>query len=185
MLALSLLLEPDPTPYPLFPRETWTPCLVTTLATVINLAAAAWLKDVVYILPSGKTGTLGLIGIGLAFSLSMAVQFILLWLTLRRRVATLHELPIFQSLYKISVAGLFMALTIQLLKAPLAAVFDLTRFTGIFLQGLIAGLAGLATYGFIAYSLRLDALIAFLSSFKKRWLGVGHLPSEIQPPENS
>ncbi len=122
----------------------------------------------------------GVLGLALAFSLSAISQMALLLITLRFRLKSLHESKILISLYKISVAGVFMAIIIQITKTPLANLVDMTKFWGIFTQGAVAGLIGLLVYSSICWLLRLEEMQDFLSSAKRRWLKLQNVPREVE-----
>lgn len=89
-------------------------------------------------------------GLAAAFSVGCIFDLFLLWFLLKLRLGSLGEKNIVLSLLRTSVAGLLMALTIQFLKAPIAARVDMQTFWGIFTQGMVSGLAGLAVYMLVA-----------------------------------
>ena len=104
----------------------------------------------------------------------------LLWIMLRFNLKTLQESKIILSLYKISVAGVFMAIIIQIIKTPLANSVDMTKFWGIFTQGATAGVIGLLVYWFICWILGLEEMQDFLASAKRRWLNLQNVPREVE-----
>jgi hypothetical protein len=63
-----------------------------------------------------------------------------------------------------------MVVAVQTSKNLLALVVNQDYFIGIFLQGVIAGLIGLAVYLFVCYLLAVPEFMHFRVSFKKRWL---------------
>lgn len=143
-------------------KNTWVPLLISVISVAVNIALAILFKRHVNI-P-------GVPGLALAFSLAMILQCTLLWVWLRIRIGSLDEFRTLRTVYKMSVAAILMAPSVQLLKIPLAAVVDMTRFWGIFTQGLGSGLAGLFIYGVACYLLRVEELDIFLASLKRRWL---------------
>jgi putative peptidoglycan lipid II flippase len=149
-------------------RDTWTPFVVAFISALINIIFGLVLKN-----------NFGVAGLAFAFSISMAIQLALLWMMLRLKTGSLNELPILHSLYKISLAGLLMALVVQWIKTPLSHLVNMDRFWGIFTQGAIAGLLGLAIYVSLCLLLKVEEVYELKDSLKKRWLKVDNLPSEI------
>jgi hypothetical protein len=84
-----------------------------------------------------------------------------------------------QSLYKISIAAIIMAVVIQLLKTPLAELVDMTRFWGILTQGFVSGTIGLSIYVVVCRLLKLEEAVEFQKSFKKRFLKLRNYQGEI------
>jgi putative peptidoglycan lipid II flippase len=82
-------------------EDTWTPFFTSLVSMVVNVALGFFLKN-----------KLGVAGLGLAFSGAMIVECSLLWVLLRQKLGSLHDLIIVQTAYKISIAGFAMALTI-------------------------------------------------------------------------
>jgi len=77
-----------------------------------------------------------------------------------------------------------MTVTIQSLKNWLGSegMFDLTRFWGIFLQGLIAGIAGLIVYAGMMYLMKvpeIKELFAALSKKRRQAASSGKPPEPI------
>jgi hypothetical protein len=98
---------------------------------------------------------------------------------LRRKVGWLEEGRMLLSLYKISAAGLLMAIVIQALKNPIAGLVDMTRFWGIFTQGAVTGIAGLFVYGATCWFLKLEEIIHLQKSFERRFMKIQNVQSEI------
>lgn len=113
---------------------------------------------------------LGVAGLALACSIGAIINLILLTIYLRNLTKSLEGEKIFASAWRISLAAMAMALIIQLAKYPLAQLFNQDYFFGILMQGLIAGLLGLAVYGVICYTLKLPEFMQFKNSFARRWL---------------
>lgn len=116
-------------------KDTKTPFLAGLIAALVNIFFAAALR-----------APFGVAGLAAAFSLSAVLNLIILYVFLKIRLGSLGEANILPSLFKISAAALFMALSVQFLKYPLAAVLNMQTFLGVFLQGALAGGAGLAIY---------------------------------------
>lgn len=116
-------------------KDTKTPLFAAIAAALTNIFFCAALRE-----------PFGVAGLAAAFSLSAVLNLIILYVLLKIRLGSLGEWTILPSIFKISLSALPMALTIQILKYPLARILDLQTFWGIFLQGAIAGLFGLAVY---------------------------------------
>lgn len=127
-------------------------------------------------------GWFGTPGLALAFSIGAILQCAILWVSLRRAVGTLNESLRFMSLLHISIASLGMVVVMQYLKAPIAILVDMTRFWGIFTQGLVCGLVGIGVYLFLSYILRTDEMLRLMQSLNKRFVNARHVPSA--PPTN-
>ncbi len=111
---------------------------------------------------------LGVIGLALAFSLANIFNFIILWLFLRIITGNLDERRIIWSVLKIVVATLAMAIVTQFMKYGIEPYFGTQTFVGIFLQGLIAGLVGIAVFIVVGCLLKSQEMFTFLDSIKKR-----------------
>lgn len=150
---------------PLFARafyalsNTKTPFIIGVIAELISIIFAVLLMK-----------PLGVSGLALAVSAGAIINCGLLALALRNVYKTLDGERILASLFKIMIAAIPMAVVIQILKYPLAKIFDQTHFMGIFAQGAVAGLAGLAVYVIICYILKVPELIQLKDSLKRRWL---------------
>ncbi|MBI4280740.1 murein biosynthesis integral membrane protein MurJ [Candidatus Uhrbacteria bacterium] len=139
-------------------RDTVTPFVIGLVAVAMNIGFALWLRE-----------PLGVRGLALAFSASAVVQCLLLWIALRGRLQTLDELAVLRSLYKMAVATLGMAVTVQSLKVPLDWLLNTQTFVGIFLQGFLAGLSGLVVYVMIGILFRSEEIILLVTSLRKKF----------------
>ncbi len=139
-------------------EDTITPFICGLAAVIINIVTAWQITK----------GTLGVEGLALAFSLGNLVNFILLWAMLRLRLKNLDEQNILPSVYKMSVAAIFMGLSIQWLKQIGDMFLDTHTFLGIFGQGLLAGLGGLTVYVLIGLLLKNKEMRVFANVIKKK-----------------
>ena len=139
-------------------KNTATPFIIGLLSAGVNIAAAIWLAPL-----------LGVAGLALAFSIGSVVNLILLWVTLRMKVGSLDEAVIVWSTAKISLATFAMALVIQGLKFVVEPVTGTTTFWGIFSQGLVAGLVGLAVFTVVSVAVKSDEMMTFLSAFGRKF----------------
>lgn len=116
----------------------------------------------------GTQVDLGVRGLALAFTVASLINFLLLWVLLRIKLNTLHEAKIFFSIGKIIIASFVMAIVVQFMKFGVEPYFGTETFMGIFLQGLISGLVGIAIFVVVGLILKSEELSTFLSSIKRR-----------------
>ena len=145
-------------------KDTWTPFLIGLIGSLINIIAGLYLKE-----------KLGISGLALAFSFSMTVQVAFLWFLLRQKTGSLNESAMLQSINKISVATIVMALFVQLIKTPLANIVDMNKLWGIMTQGAAAGIAGLLIYALICKLLNLEEMNQFQASLKHKFVKLTHI----------
>lgn len=139
--------------------NTKTPFIIGVIAELICIIAALLLMK-----------PLGVAGLALATSIGALINLIMLVVALRQHLHSLAENKIMPLIYKISIAALAMGIVVQILKYPLAKIFNQDYFWGIFGQGLIAGLVGIGIYGSICYLLKVPEFLELKESFAKRWL---------------
>lgn len=119
----------------------------------------------------------GVLGLGMAYSLAVTIQFVLLWVSLRVKMGTLQEVVILKSLWKMVVAGLACAFSAQGMKYFVVDLIDLDTFWAVFAQLMIAGGIGMLAYVLTAYVLNSREMVDFVASLKKR-LFRRHKPQE-------
>lgn len=127
-------------------------------ATVFGLSAIALTKS------------FGVLGLGIAYSLSATVQFLLLWVSLRLKIGSLDEKVILRSLWKMCLAGLVCAFSVQGMKYLVVDHIALDTFWAVFAQLIIAGGVGSLAYVLSAYALNSQEMIDFVASLKKRFI---------------
>jgi len=135
---------------------------------VLNVILAWYLKDIY-----------GVAGLALAFSAAVITQLGLLWVLLRSRLGTLHELDIFHSLNRMVIAGLCMGIVMQITKTLTGDIHDTDTFFKIALQGTLAGGAGVLMYGGLCYLLKLEEMMEFIASMKKKFLKIKPAQADI------
>ncbi|EKD43673.1 MAG: integral membrane protein MviN, partial [uncultured bacterium] len=139
--------------------NTKTPFVIAVISELISIIAALLLMK-----------PLGVAGLALASTIGVTINLILLWINLRSETKTLNEGQILSFLYRIGIASFAMGLVTQLLKYPLAKIFNQQFFWGILGQGLVAGLTGLFVYGWVCYILQVPEFMQLKNSFHGRWL---------------
>lgn len=148
------------------------------LHDTVTPLTAAFVAGLVGILSAFLFGnTLGVVGLGMAYSIAMVVNALLLWIPLRQRIGTLNESEIIQSLMKLTVAGLACGVVAQILKSILSSFFSLNTFSGVLMQGLIVGGLSLCVYITIAWILKSDELKQLIDVLKRRTIKK-QIPSE-------
>ncbi len=147
-------------------QNSLTPFILGMAASVLNIILSLILiKPFTFL---GYNFDLGISGLALAFSISTIFNFALLWIGLRIRAGSLDEKHVIWSVFKISLATLAMAMVTQFMKFGIEPYFGTTTFLGIFLQGLIAGLVGIAVFIVAGLALKSQEMITFVDSMKKR-----------------
>jgi len=111
---------------------------------------------------------LGVSGLALAFSLSSILYLIILWLFLRSLTGSLNETKIIWSVLKITLATLAMTIVTQFMKYGIEPYFGTETFIGVFLQGFIAGMVGIAVFVVVALALKSPEMNTFINSLKRR-----------------
>jgi len=125
------------------------------------------------------SGSMGVAGLALAFSISNVINLILLWVWLNVEIGKIDEFKIFISTVKFSLAALSCGLAVQGVKLIIGNNIDMTKFLGVLAQGLIAGLAGIFIYLLVCFILKSEELFNFWSSLKRRLIGV----KKIETPD--
>lgn len=138
-------------------HDSKTPFYAALFSAAANIGLSLWLAR-----------PLGVAGLALAFSISSILNFLILFVLLHRRMGGLDERRIIRSILKYSVAGIFAALAIQAMKLLIWPYADLSRFWGVLLQGVSAGLFGFVTYLGICSLLKSEEFIELWSAAKNR-----------------
>jgi peptidoglycan biosynthesis protein MviN/MurJ (putative lipid II flippase) len=112
---------------------------------------------------------LGVAGLALAFSLANIANFIALWIWLQFSVGSLDIGKIINSVLRFTASAIAAGLAAQITKVLVWPFIDMTKFSGVFIQLLAAGLAGTLAYAFFCWLFRSEELIGFLSSLRQRW----------------
>ncbi len=152
-------------------RDTSTPLVLAIVTDILALVAALWLKP-----------SFGVVGLGMAFSLSAIVEAALLWVALRQRIGSLGERSILKSSLVIFIGSLAAGLVIQIVKPLVVARYPLTTFVGVLLEGLVAGGLGLMTYVLVSAALGSSELMDIVASVRRKFLAKAK-PSEAVLPD--
>ncbi|MFC1638946.1 murein biosynthesis integral membrane protein MurJ [Patescibacteria group bacterium] len=117
-----------------------TPLLIVFLGLGLE-RVAAWL-----LVGAGA----GAPALALAYSVGCILRLMLLWWLLKRLLGNMDTWRVARSVGIMALAALPMALVLQATKTALGGVVRMDTFAGVFSQGALAGLAGLATYMMMA-----------------------------------
>ncbi len=137
-------------------HDTKTPVKVGVAAVGLNIVGAIILSR-----------TLGVVGLGLSFSIASVVQMLTLLLLLRRRRGYLDDKKIVLSVVKISLISAMMGAVVIAAKYVLALGVNMQSFVGILIQGAGAGIIGLVFYLIMALVFHCDE-ITIITSWLQR-----------------
>lgn len=152
-------------------EDTKTPFYVSIVAVILNVYLS-WLF-------THGHYDLGVAGLALGFSIATVINGALLWVFLRSKLGSLDEDRILKSLFKMTIAGLFMGISIQYAKTLIAPYVNMDTFIGISSQGVGAGLIGLIVYVILGLVLRNHEMIIFVETIKKKLVRVKNVPEDI------
>ncbi len=116
-------------------QNTSIPVIISLISMVVNVVLALLLAP-----------RLGVQGLALAFSSAAIVNVLMLLGTLHWQLGGFNDRQVLFSLFKITSAAIISAAAVQLLKYPLAAVVDMTRFWGVLVQLVGAFGGGIIVY---------------------------------------
>jgi len=113
----------------------------------------------------------GVAGLALAFSISTIFNFFTLWLVLRFEIGNMDESKILNSVIKFSIASLAAGYIIQISKNFVVdlGLVNMTKTFGVFTQGFIAGIFGLAVYLLLCAFMRSEELYNFWGAIVRKF----------------
>ncbi|MCK5491075.1 MAG: murein biosynthesis integral membrane protein MurJ [Candidatus Pacebacteria bacterium] len=148
---------------PLFSRAFWalhdakTPFITSLTSVIINIILAFYL--------SGQYGFIGLIA---AFSISSIVNALLLYYLINKKTDFICHTRIYKPLIKISIAALIAGYFSYKTLYFIVQFLNTETGIGIFLQGLIAGIAGLSLYCILSWLMKIEEFIILRNSIQRR-----------------
>jgi len=148
--------------------NTITPFIVGLATGLVNIISALIL-----------TKEFGVLGLGMAYSISAIVQMIILWIPLRKRLGSLDEGRIFKTIITLLSAGLVAAFVTQALKQLLDIYLNIDTVLGIFTQGFVAGTVGLFVYALTALLLKSQEMTVFISALRRKLIKKVKVEEEI------
>lgn len=128
-------------------HDTKTPVKIAILSVVTNTAGALIFSRF-----------MGVMGLGLAFSISSLVNMFLLYITLRKRLGYLDDKTILRSTVKLIIISTIMGLVMWGAKYFLALGINMHTFVGIFIQGVGAGVIGIVVFLILALLAKCDEI---------------------------
>ncbi len=128
-------------------QDTKTPVFIGFLSVGFNLIFALCF-----------TQTLGTPGLALAFSLASIINFLLLYIFLRKKLKWFDEKKIIFSFFKILIISLIAVFFLQIAKTIMGHLVNMRTFSGVFCQFIVAGLVGLVVYLFLAILLKCEEI---------------------------
>jgi len=137
-------------------HDTKTPVKVSVFSLIINIIGSVILGRL-----------MGVTGLALSFSIANIINMILLLGILRNKIGYLDDKKIINSTLKIAMASVVMGGVVWLVKRFVVLGIDMSTFVGVFLQGLIAGLAGIIVYLLIALIFRFDEISIITNWFRR------------------
>jgi len=138
-------------------EDTKTPFFLGLLSSVFRIGGAWFFSRY-----------LGVAGLALGYALGGIFLFLLLWVFLRRKAGSLKEKEIIKSAGKIILASVMAGGAAWLVLRILAVFFDTHTVLGIFTQGFVAGVLGIAVYILAGLLLHSPEMQVFWRSFKNR-----------------
>lgn len=148
-------------------HNTMVPFVAGLLSAIINVFLSWILIDYFSVL-----------GLALAFSISQIINFIILFVFLRLYLGSLQEIQIIKSFCKVGAASFVMGLVIQALKYPLSQIVNMQKLWGIFLQGFLAGIAGIIVFIILCKIFKCQEFDSIVSGVKRRLFKKVELKSE-------
>lgn len=111
---------------------------------------------------------MGVAGLALAFSLASILNFMILWLWLYFEIGDLDQKKIINSVIKFSIAGLVAGFVVQAGKSLVWPLINMTKFLGVLIQGMFAGLLGLGIYFLLCYLMKSEEMLELIEVIKKK-----------------
>jgi putative peptidoglycan lipid II flippase len=111
---------------------------------------------------------MGVAGLALAFSIANIINFILLWICLSFSIGALDLGRILISVFKFSISAVAAGGAAQIMKVIVWPFIDMTKFSGVFIQLVAAGLAGILVYALFCFLFRSEELFGFLAAARRR-----------------
>ena len=116
------------------------------------------------------TKSFGVIGLAMAFGISETVNAGLLWILLRQKMGSLHELSIVQGLFKIVPAALCSGIAMYFMRGFVTRYIELDSFFHVFIQTFLTAAVGAIVYIAILALFKSEELISFFASLTRRTL---------------
>lgn len=172
--------------------KTYRPFLVNSIATVFTIALAflfLWMYKVVpsfaYFLESlfrleGVART-EIIVLPLAYSIGAWINYLMLWWCFKRDLAREHVTSrVGRTLRQSFLTSVIMGFVAYQMLRILAVVFDLNTFFGIFMQGFLAGIVGIAIGVGLLIMMKNEEILTFIAIVKNKIWKKGAVLQPVQ-----
>ena len=187
LIAQALILFLSKTFYAA--HNTKIPAIISILTVAFNITLSLLLVWLVKFFPGfniflqnflrlGGVANIGVIALSLAYTITAVLECSLLLYMFYKKFPNLKRQPegypgypkISDSLYKILIASLTMALITFIARQLLGSVISLQTFWGVFLQLAASGTVGIATYAIATHLLKSPENKIIIDSFLKKFL---------------
>ena len=139
-------------------ENTMIPVVIGIISVTINIILSVVL-----------VGSMGIIGLAIAFTVANIVNMLLLLIVLRERVGDLDDKTVIKSVFKIGINSILAGLTAYGLLNLVAPAVDMRSFLGIFIQAGIAATGGMIVY-FLLSALTNMSEMSMLTDFMKEYI---------------
>lgn len=159
---------------PLFSRAFWalhdakTPFYISFFSVIINI-----------ILSVALSNTYGLRGLVASFSISSAINALMLYYLINRKIGFICHGRICAPIVKISMASIATGIVSHFSLYVVEPFLDTHTGIGIFIQGLFAGSLGIFAYCILCWKLEIEEFIILKDSLKRKLLRARVVTSEI------
>ncbi|KKR04360.1 MAG: Integral membrane protein MviN [Parcubacteria group bacterium GW2011_GWC2_39_14] len=140
-------------------HNTLLPFWSSFISMLVNLALSWYLIKV-----------WGVMGLAFGFTISQLVNVALLIVFLKFKVKDIWHDGLLSFSFKLTFAALIMGFVTQVTKTAVGTYVDMDRFWGVLTQGFVAGLVGLIVFIILAYAFKVEELIVFVASMKRKLL---------------
>ena len=179
LIAQALILFLSKTFYAA--HNTKIPAIISGLTVAFNIALSLLLVWLVKFSPGfnlflqnllrlGGVANIGVIALTLAYTITAILNGSLLLYMFFKKFPQFKIKEIYNSLYKILIASLIMAVVTFIVRQLLGSVISLQTFWGIFLQLIVSGIVGVATYVIATHLLKSPESKTIFDSFLKKFL---------------
>lgn len=116
--------------------------------------------------------SMGVVGLGLAFSIGSIINMLLLYFLLRNKIAQfrLSEGKLTIYILKILLSCIFLVIGVQLAKNIIGSVVDMERYWGVFCQTVSAIIVGGGIYILMTYLFNCEEVKEIIGLLKKRFI---------------
>ena len=139
-------------------EDTKTPVIISLTAIGVNIVGSYFLGSI-----------MGVEGLALAFSIASILNMIALLMVLRLRLGNLDDKKIIWSIFKISFNSIVAGGAVYFMLQAMSDFVNMRTFRGIFLQGAVAGLAGVIIYLIISLFTNCEEIV-IVKKFLQRYL---------------